>query len=151
MDFWSRLARLNAPVLAAGLRTLATEVERLWPGQAAFACPVIFEHEGVMQMGEITVKDDSAPLGATVTFLDAKGAETQPDETPQWSSSDETVAAVTADDDGMAASVTVGTPGAAVITVTTTDADGTEVTSQGTVTVQPGEAVIGDVEFQAPA
>lgn len=99
-------------------------------------------------MGEITVKDSDAPFGATVTFMDAKGAQTTPDDVPQWVSDNEDAATVEAADDGMSATVTPGLPGAAVISVDSTDTDGTQLTSQGTVTVQPGEAVIGDVEFQ---
>ena len=98
-------------------------------------------------MGQITVKDSDAPLGATVTFLDAKGATTTPDSVPTWASSDETVATVQVSDDGLSAVVTIGNPGATVISVDTTDNDGTVVHSEGTVTVQPGEATIGSVEF----
>ena len=52
-------------------------------------------------MGEITVPDDAAPLNATVKFLDAEGHEATPDDTPQWSSTDDSVASVSASDDGM--------------------------------------------------
>lgn len=107
-------------------------------------------------MGEITVKDESGPLSATVTFLDAKGAPTSPDLAPTWSSSDENVATVEASDDGLTATVTVGSPGAAVIEARTTETDEesgdtADIVAQGTVTVQPGDAVIASIEFSPSA
>lgn len=101
-------------------------------------------------MGAITVKDSDAALHASVSFLDAKGAPTAPDDVPQWASDNENAATVEASEDGLSASVTPGLPGAAIISVTSTDTDGTIVTAQGTVTVQPGEAVIGEVTFEPP-
>lgn len=98
-------------------------------------------------MGEITVPDNAQPLNATVTFLDSEGSPTTADSTPTWSSSDESVATATASEDGMSASVEIGAPGAAIITVTTTNDDGSTATAEGTITVQPGDAVIGSVEF----
>lgn len=103
-------------------------------------------------MGEITVTVDAAPLGASAKFLDAKGNETTPDEVPEWTSSDESVATVQASDDGMSAVVTVSSPGATVIEVSTVETNtNTEIVSQGTVTVQPGDTVIGDVSFSENA
>lgn len=145
--FWTKLATLNAPFLAATLRKLADEIEQLFPGSPKWTTEVIFIKGGVYSMGAITVKDSDAPFGATVTFLDAKGAATNPDDVPQWSVDDPNVATVVASDDGLSATVTPGLPGAAIVTVSSTDTDGSVVSSQGTVTVQPGEAVIGDVEF----
>jgi uncharacterized protein YjdB len=98
-------------------------------------------------VGEITVPDDSQPLNATVTFLDSEGSPTTADTPPVWASSDESVATVTAADDGMSASVAVGAPGAAIVSATTTNDDGSTATAEGTITVQPGDAVIGSVEF----
>lgn len=99
-------------------------------------------------MGEITVKDTDPGPSATVTFLDIHGHETEPDDVPQWSSDNEAVATVAASDDGKSATVSLpGEVGAAVISVQSTDTDGTVVLSQGTITVQPSEAVIGSVEF----
>lgn len=149
--FWVRLAQLNAPFLAHALRAVADQVEALEPGPPVAAFPILFFNEEVPEVSAITVKDSSGPLSATVTFVDAKGAATTADDVPQWSSDNEAAASVQASADGLSATVTVGTPGAAVITVTSTDTDGTVVTSQGTITVQPGEATIGDVEFAAPA
>jgi hypothetical protein len=103
-------------------------------------------------MGEITVPDDAAPLNARVKFLDAEGNEATPDDVPQWSSTDEAVATVTASEDGMSAQVEIGSPGAAVVEVKTTEANtGAEVVAQGTVTVQPGDVTVGSVEFEQSA
>jgi hypothetical protein len=99
-------------------------------------------------MGEITVPDTEPNLSASVTFLDAEGHETTADDVPQWSSTDESVATVTPSEDGMSATFEVGGPGAAVIEVRSTNTDGSEVVSQGTITVQAGDAAIGSVEFQ---
>lgn len=101
-------------------------------------------------MGEITVPDDAQPLNATVTFLDSEGSPTTADSAPTWSSSDESVATVQASDDGMSATVSIGSPGAAIISASTTNDDGSTATAEGTITVQPGDAVIGSVEFSGP-
>lgn len=147
--FWTRFARLNAPFLAQQLRALANQIEQLLPGPPALALPVIFL-KGAPRMGAITVKDSDPAFDATVSFVDAKGAPTSPDDIPAWSSDNEDAATVAAADDGLTASVTPGMPGAAVISVSSTDTDGSVITAQGTVTVQPGEAVIGNVEFAPP-
>lgn len=147
-------SRIPAPKeFAAWLRAVADEVDAL-SGPARF--PVLLFHATKGDaMGEITVKDEVATLNATTTFLDAKGAETAPDDVPQWSSTDEAVASVAASDDGRSATVTIGQPGAAVIEVRSTETDEesgstSELVAQGTVTVQPGDAVIGNVEFAQP-
>lgn len=102
-------------------------------------------------MGVIEVKADSLPLGATVKFLDAEGHETPADDVPRWSSSDEAVATLTVSEDGLSAEVAVGGPGASQIEVRSTEANtGAEVVAAGTVTVLPGDAVVGDVTFTAP-
>lgn len=140
-----RLLRANAEVLR---RWLARWV----PGPARAGVMTFRSNEGGwIGMGEITVPSDSAPLTASVTFLDSEGNQTEPEDTPQWSSTDESVATVTAQADGMTAEVAIGSPGAAVIEVKATDPDdGSEAVAQGTVTVQPGEAVIGEVTFSGP-
>lgn len=102
-------------------------------------------------MGMISVADDSGALSATVTFLDAEGNVATPDDVPSWASDNEASATVTASDDGLTGTVEIGAPGAAIISVTTVNDDGSEVTSQGTITVIAGKAVTGDVEFaEAP-
>ena len=103
-------------------------------------------------MGELTVRDTHPDLTATVTFLDAEGHETTPDQTPSWSSSDETVATVTASDDGLTATISVGGPGVALIEARETETnqdtgDTADIVAQGTLTVQAGDAVIGSIEF----
>jgi len=151
MGIWGRFIRHNAPFLSHLLRHLADEIDAVAPGEPRLGLPILFLLNKEILMGQITVRDDSAPLGATVTFVDAKGAPTSPDDVPAWSSDNEEAAVVAASDDGLSATVTVGLPGAAVISVSSTDTDGTVVTSQGTITVQSGEAAVGDVEFSAPA
>jgi|SRR4029077_8686103 hypothetical protein len=155
MNFKDRFLRLNAPFLTRFLRFLADQIEQLIPGTPIVATPVIFTSEGITKMSEITVSSDLAELSASVTYLDSKGSPTVPADVPVWSSSDETVATVTAADDGMSATIVPLNPGgaggsAAVISVVAHDDDGEEVRSEGTVTVQPGDAVIGEVTFDAP-
>jgi len=147
--FVERLLRANARVLAREFRKAADLLEVAAPGPPVLAIPVLFHHQEEIAMGEITVPDDAAPLNATVKFLDAEGHEATPDDTPQWSSTDDSVASVTASDDGMSAEIEVGGPGAAVIEVKTVEANtGAEVVAQGTVTVQPGDVTVGSVEFE---
>lgn len=151
MNFWHRLVQVNGPFLVRTFRSLADELERLAPGSAAVGI-ILLHTKGETRMGAITVKDDHADLTATVTFMDAEGHETTPDMTPVWTSSDEAVCTVTAAEGGMSATISIGGPGVAVIDareMETNDATGdtAEVIAQGTVTVQPGDAVIGSVEF----
>lgn len=147
--FWERLIRANARVLARTLRETADLLDVAAPGTPLAAVPILFHTpSGGIAVGEITVTVDAAPLSASVKFLDAKGNETQPDEVPDWASSDESVATVSASEDGMSCTVTVGSPGASVIEVSTVESNtGEEIVAQGTVTVQPGDTVIGSVEF----
>ena len=150
--FLKHWARLNAPFIVKVLRKVAEDLEHLVAGSPTMATPVIFHGEGGSAMGMISVADDSGDLTATVVFLDAEGHETEPDDVPQWLSDNEASATVTASDDGMTGTVAIGAPGAAIISVTTVNEDGSEVTSQGTITVIAGKAVTGDVQFEeAPA
>jgi uncharacterized protein YjdB len=100
-------------------------------------------------MGEITVPDTQAePLHAAVSFVDAHGHPTTADDVPQWTSSDESVATVAAGEDGLSADVTIaGTPGSAVVTVNSTNDDGSTVTATGLVNVSAGDAAVGSVDF----
>jgi len=132
-------------------RVLKTLVDEIWPGPPFLAYPVLFRKGDQLNMGAISVKDSSAPLGATVSFVDAKGAPATADDVPVWASDNAASADVVAADDGLSAVVTIGLPGTANITVTSTDLDGTVITSAGVVSVTPGEAEVGDVEFTAPA
>jgi hypothetical protein len=102
-------------------------------------------------VGEITVPDNATDLTATVTFLDSEGSPTTADSMPTWLSSDESVATVTAAEDGMSATFNIGSPGVALISVDTVNDDGTTARAEGTLTVQPGDAVIGSVEFATTA
>lgn len=116
---------------------------------------VIFHAKG-HSVSDITVQSTDSPFGATVTFLDANGASTQPNDVPQWSSDNDAAASVVAADDGLSATVTVAGAGVANIAVSSTDADGTVVTGSGAVTVEevgpppPGPAVSATVDFTPP-
>jgi hypothetical protein len=130
---------------------LAFDQQHAPPGTARFA--VILFHGKDSTMGELTITDETTTLTGTVSFLDAKGATVPPDSTPTWTSSDETVATVEASDDGLTATITVGAPGVTIIEASeqetdTESGDVSAVVAQGTLTVQPGDAVIGSVEFQ---
>lgn len=98
-------------------------------------------------MASITVPDNSADLAASVAFLDAEGFATTADDIPAWTSSDESVATLTVAEDGLSAAVAIGAPGVTLIDVMTTNDDGSTAQAEGTITVQPGDAVIGDVSF----
>jgi hypothetical protein len=102
-------------------------------------------------VGEITVKDDHAPLNATVSWVDAEGSPATPVDVPVWSSTDESVATVEASEDGSTATISIGSPGATVIQVDTTQADGDVISATGTITVEPGEVTLGSVEFAEEA
>lgn len=105
-------------------------------------------------MASVEVKDDVAPGTGSVRFLDSEGYETAADDVPTWTSSDEAVATVTPSEDGLSAEVAIGGPGVALIEVTSVESNtGAEVKAQGTITVTPGDAVLGEVsfDFAAPA
>jgi hypothetical protein len=103
-------------------------------------------------MADISVPDTTEPLNAVVSFADVHGHATSPNDVPQWSSSDPSVATVdaSADPDGLAAVVTILGPGATVIGVSSAGADGNAITAAGTVTVTSGPATSGSVEFDVP-
>lgn len=145
------IVRLNPRFFAGLLRGLADQLDTLFPGTPRFGV-LLFDTKGDARMGEIRVKDDHAPLEATVRFLDAKGAETTPDSTPVWESSNEEAATVEASDDGLSATVTIGLPGEAVISAETTEThdgqgDPTPVRAVGTVIVEAGDTTTGSVDF----
>lgn len=145
--FFHRLAQLNSAFLSKSLRALAEQIEHMFPGPPVWASPPIFHTEGEVQMGMISVQDDASPMHASVTFLDAEGNPATPDDVPQWSSDNEDAATVEAAEDGLSATVSIGAPGAAIISVDTTNEDGSSVHSQGTITVLSGDVVSGDVQF----
>jgi len=149
---FTRFREIHAHALSSWLRALADEIDRLAPGPPKFGVVFFKTKGGESSMSEITVKDDAANLTATFKLFDSEGNETTPDGTPTWSSSDDSVATPTASADGMSATIAVGAPGVCVIHVSafeTHDGEGdpTEIVAEGTVTVQPGDAVIGSVEF----
>jgi uncharacterized protein YjdB len=96
---------------------------------------------------QIQVADDHADIHATVSFVDAEGSPTTPSNPVTWASDNEAAATATADEDGMGATIHFGSPGAAIISVTTTNEAGDEVKAQGTVTVVPGDVALGTVDF----
>jgi hypothetical protein len=137
---------------AAVLRRVADVIEQSIVGPPVFGVPIIFDLKGDPRMGEIRVKDDHAPLEATVKFLDAKGGETVPDTTPTWASSNEEAATVEASNDGLSATVTIGLPGETVISAETTEThdgagDATVVRAVGTVIVEAGDTTTGSIDF----
>lgn len=108
----------------------------------------VFLKGGVMNLpvGEKTV--------AHLTVLDAKGnvLDTLPPPVPVWSSSDATVASVTAAADGMSASIKGLKLGSVTITaVVTTNADGSpKVSAKGSVTTITGEPASASMSFDTP-
>ena len=146
-SFWQRWAYVNRVFLEDAFQRAA----KLFPGPPAYGVPIFFTTPTKeTSMGEITVPSDSGALTGRLSFLDSEGNETTADDVPQWSSTDEAVATVTPSEDGLEASVEIGGPGAAVIEARSMNVDGSEVVAQGTVTVQPGDAVIGSIEFEQP-
>jgi hypothetical protein len=142
IDFWTRLLEYNARFLAHALREAADWLDAAAPGPPVVAYPVLFSYEEEFFVSAVTVPDTAGTLQASVAFKDVHGHDTQPSETPQWSSSDEGVASVSAGGDGLSAEVTIAGPGVSLIEVRAG-----EVVSQGSVTVTPGDAVIGEVTF----
>lgn len=153
--FWSRLLITNARLVARELRRLADQIEVAAPGPPVAAIIMFTKPDGGLTVSDIQVPDDSGPLTATAHYLDAKGNATTPASTPTWTSSDTSVATVSASDDGLTATVTLtGALGATQITAS--DAEdptdpGDDVVSVGTVSVVPGAAVVGDISFTTQA
>lgn len=96
---------------------------------------------------QIQVPDNHADIHATVSFVDSEGSPTTPSNPVTWATDNETAATVTADADGLGATVAIGSPGAAIISVSTTNEAGDTITAQGTITVVPGDVAIGTVDF----
>jgi hypothetical protein len=103
--------------------------------------------EGAVELSNITVGDDTGSLNASVSFKDVHGHDTQAEDVPQWTSSDESVVSLAVSEDGLSAVATVSAPGAALIEVKSTTADGDEIVAQGSVTVTPGEPSSSEVTF----
>jgi hypothetical protein len=120
----------------------------------ALTATIIFELGGA-SMGEITVNEGDPPISATVSYINqTTGDPAEASDTPVWSSADDAIASVEASADGLSATVTPLSSGdaeggtAVVISCVAHDAEGDEVRSEGTVTVQPGgEVLIGEITF----
>jgi hypothetical protein len=122
------------------------------PGGDTIRGVITFTTEREAHMGEITVDASEAHLSATVTFQDAEGNPTTPDETPVWEVGDESVLACTPTDDGMGATFVVGAPGVSSVSVSTVETHGgegdpTPILLTGLVTVTAGDTVTGSVDF----
>jgi hypothetical protein len=137
-----RFDRLNLALLREWLESLTA-------GSPALAF-ILFKNGG-LKLASTEISDEVRELTASVKFLDEHGHETTADDVPQWSSSDEDVASVTAAEDGLSADVLIAGPGVALISVSSTNDDGSIAQAQGTLTVTPGDAVIGDVTFEEAA
>jgi hypothetical protein len=140
-----RFLRLNAALLEEWFRGFADKLHELIPDSPSVSY-ILFYDKGV-SMASIEVLDTAAPFGASVGFVDAHGHPTTADDVPAWSSDNEAAATVAASEDGLSATVTVVAPGAAIISVNSVNTDGTTAGAQGTVTVLPGDAVLGEVTF----
>lgn len=150
--FFQRLVNNNAQFLAKELRKWADQLDAAAPGKPVVAFPLTFyPPQGGPEVSDIQVPDDSGPLTATATFMDARGNPTNPGAMPMWTSSDEAVATVVASEDGLSAVVTiVGGLGASQITCTdpeSADDETDDVICVGTVSVVAGQAVVGDIQF----
>lgn len=149
--FIERLIKLNGPFIARTLREVARQVEHAAPGPPRVAV-ILFRQGRELTVGEKIVSDEVASVPATASFFDAKGASAMPDGIPAWTSSDESVAMVSASEDGLSADIAVGLPGFANIEVRSQETDNEtgepyELVAQGTLTVTAGDAVIGSVDF----
>lgn len=144
--FLRRWLQHNAKFIIAWL-------EKFIPQEPKLAIITFTTNEGVVTLAETQVRDDAGTLNARVSFKDIHGHETAAEDTPEWTSSDEAVLSLAVAEDGMSAVATVNGPGASLVEVTSTTADGDEIVAQGTVTVTAGEPASGEVSFEqgAPA
>lgn len=137
----------------AEVRTLAAWarfVQSLSPGPPYAGFLLFHDTKGRLTVAETIVGADQGTVTARVRFLDAHGNETAPDDTPAWSSSDESVATVEPGADGLTATVTVtGKAGASVVGVETVEANtGDTIRAEGTLTVQASDTTVsGEVNF----
>lgn len=132
------------------LAALARFVQALSPGPPRAGFILFFDTKGRLTVAETIVSADQGAVNARVRFLDAHGNETTPDDTPAWSSSDETVATVEAGADGVTATVTViGKVGASLVAVETVEENtGDTIRAEGTLTVQASDTTVsGEVTF----
>lgn len=151
--FWQTLIRQNARLIAEKLEAIAEALELAAPGPPATVVAgwqaTITNEGGTALMGSLTMKDNDPAATAAVTFQDADGNPTAPDDIPAWSADDGgTIVTLTPAADGLSASVApVGALGTANISMTSTDTNGTVVSATGDVTVVSSEAATADIEF----
>lgn len=146
--FWERFLRLNAPLVVGFLRQLADEVELLFPGQPELA--FMFFNVGGKVMLNPTIPDNSGPITGTILWTDVEGNATTPaaDEVPTISVDNDALGTATIADDKVTVTFAPsGQVGAVVITAQVTNDSGTQVTVQGTVTIQPSDLVAGTIDF----
>lgn len=154
--FLDRLIRHNGPFIAHALREAAKQIELAAPGPAR-AGAMVFLTKGGTAVAEFTASDELVSATGRVAPMDAKGNPTTLDGTLAWTSSDESVATVAADTgDPLSATVTIGNPGVALIEAVSQETDNEtgdpyEFRAQGTITVTPGDATVGSIEFTANA
>jgi len=146
-----RFLRVNALLLEELLRRAADQLRALVPGSPAFGIPIMFHTTEGVFMASIEVLDTSGALSASVGFVDVHGHATTADDVPAWASSDEAVATVAASEDGLSADISIVGPGVCLIDVSSTNDDGSTAAAQGTITVKPGDAVLGEVSFAEAA
>lgn len=140
------------PTQVRTLAALARVIQSLSP-DPPYAGFVVFNSKGRLTVAETIVSADVGSVTANVRFLDAHGNETTPDDVPAWSSSDESVATVEVDAEGVSATVTVtGKAGASVVGVETVEANtGDTIRAEGTLTVQASDTTVsGEVTFDTP-
>lgn len=154
--FLDRLIRHNGSFIAHALREAAKQIELAAPGSAR-AGIMLFITTGGIKMAEFQASDELVSATGRVAPLDAKGNPTVLDGTLAWTSSDESVATVEVDpSDQLSATVTIGNPGVALIEAVSQEMDNEtgdayEFRAQGTITVTPGDATVGSIEFTANA
>lgn len=154
--FLDRLIQHNGPFIARALREAARQIELAAPGPAR-ASVMVFLTKGGIEVAEFQASDELVSATGRVAPMDAKGNPTQLDGTLSWTSSDDSVATVEADaSDPLAATVTIGNPGVALIEAVSQETDNEtgdpyEFRAQGTITVTAGDATVGSIEFTANA
>lgn len=102
-------------------------------------------------MGDLAVLDTDLDPNATLSVVDADGNATNPDDVPQWASSDESIATVSPSEDGLSCTVTkTGKTGATSISVSSTrSSDSVVLSGAATLTVNPSEETGISVNLQA--
>ena len=142
-----------SPAEVRTLKAWARMLASLSPGPPIAGFILFYDPKGRLTVAETIVSADVGEFPARVEFQDAHGNATTPDDTPAWSSSDESVATVEASGDGLSATVAVtGKAGATVVGVETVEENtGETIRAEGTLTVQASDVTVsGSVTFDAP-